>query len=74
MKIHEYQAKELFRQFNVKVPEGGQRGVVRFTTPLLGADEWPFICEDDVAVGDRVFIKELSGNTLIVVGQRPGQE
>ncbi len=23
MKIHEYQAKELFRQFNVKVPEGG---------------------------------------------------
>ncbi|MCK4764460.1 MAG: acetate--CoA ligase family protein, partial [Candidatus Aminicenantes bacterium] len=23
MKIHEYQAKDLFRQFNVPVPEGG---------------------------------------------------
>jgi membrane protein implicated in regulation of membrane protease activity len=33
---------------------------------LLGDDEWDFICETEVAVGDRVQVKELSGNTLIV--------
>ncbi|MEZ5528865.1 MAG: NfeD family protein [Porticoccaceae bacterium] len=51
----------------IKVPAGERRGVVRFTTPVLGDDEWDFICEQEVAVGDRVFIKEFSGNTLIVV-------
>jgi membrane protein implicated in regulation of membrane protease activity len=50
----------------IRVPEAGRRGVVRFTTPLLGADEWPFICEEEVASGDRIFVKDVSGNTLIV--------
>ncbi len=50
----------------IRVPEDDRRGVVRFTTPLLGADEWPFICEQTVATGDRVHVKEISGNTLIV--------
>lgn len=51
----------------VKVPTEGSRGVVRFTIPLLGDDEWDFISENDVALGDRVHIKDISGNTLIVV-------
>ncbi|WP_461481046.1 NfeD family protein [Porticoccus sp.] len=51
----------------IKVPMGERRGIVRFTTPVLSADEWEFICEQEVAEGDRVFIKEFSGNTLIVV-------
>lgn len=51
----------------IKVPVADGRGTVRFTTPVLGSDEWEFICEQGVAVGDRVFIKEFSGNTLIVV-------
>ena len=50
----------------IKPPLEGNRGVVRFTTPLLGAEEWPFICDQPVGVGDRVFVKEVSGNTLIV--------
>jgi membrane protein implicated in regulation of membrane protease activity len=50
----------------IKIPEQENRGIVRFTTPLLGADEWPFICEHDLAVGDRVIVKDISGNTLIV--------
>jgi len=50
----------------IQIPQEGKRGVVRFTTPLLGADEWPFICEEAVACGDRVFVKDISGNTLIV--------
>jgi membrane protein implicated in regulation of membrane protease activity len=51
----------------IKIPVADGRGTVRFTTPVLGSDEWEFICEQPVAVGDRVFIKEFSGNTLIVV-------
>ncbi len=41
-------------------------GIVRFTTPLLGSDEWPFVCEQKVAAGERVFVKDIAGTTLIV--------
>jgi len=50
----------------IRPPADGTRGVVRFVTPLLGSDEWPFICEQEVATGDRVFVKDISGNTLVV--------
>jgi len=50
----------------VKIPQEGRRGVVRFSTPVLGSDEWQFICEQNVVVGDRVYIIETSGNTLVV--------
>jgi len=50
----------------IVVPQEHRRGTVRFITPLLGADEWPFICEQEVSVGDRVVVKDVSGNTLIV--------
>lgn len=50
----------------LRAPQGDQRGAVRFTTPLLGNDEWDFICDQPVAIGDRVYVKDFSGNTLIV--------
>ncbi|MDY6988453.1 MAG: NfeD family protein [Thermodesulfobacteriota bacterium] len=50
----------------ISVPVERKHGIVRFTTPLLGSDEWPFICEGEVASGDRVVVKDVSGNTLIV--------
>ncbi|MBL4783616.1 MAG: NfeD family protein [Porticoccaceae bacterium] len=50
----------------IKVPRDGARGRVRFTTPVLGDDEWTFICEEAVITGDKVQIKEASGNTLVV--------
>ena len=50
----------------IKAPSEASRGHVRFTTPILGDDEWEFICEDPVVVGDKVMIKEASGNTLVV--------
>lgn len=49
-----------------KVPHAGSRGTVKFTTPLLGSEEWRFICHQTVAVGDRVTVVDVSGNTLIV--------
>ncbi len=50
----------------IRMPEEGNRGMVRFSTPLLGSDEWQFICDVEVTVGDRVMVREVSGNTLIV--------
>jgi len=46
------------------VQEG--RGKLRFPAPILGNDEWQFICTDKIEVGSRVIVKEFSGNTLIV--------
>ena len=51
----------------IKLPVEHGRGIVRFTTPLLGADEWEFICDQTLSLGDRVFVKEFSGNNLVVV-------
>lgn len=50
----------------IRVPEGDRRGLVRFSKPLLGSDEWSFISDDPVGLGDRVQIRDVSGNTLIV--------
>jgi membrane protein implicated in regulation of membrane protease activity len=50
----------------IKPPQNDFRGVVRFSMPLLGADEWEFICHESCEVGDRVEVIDVSGNTLIV--------
>ena len=50
----------------IRVPAEDRRGAMRFTIPLLGSEEWPFICDSTVSVGDRVTVVELSGNTLLV--------
>lgn len=42
------------------------RGTMRFPAPILGNDEWQFICTDTIGLGDRVIVREFSGNTLIV--------
>jgi len=50
----------------VKKPTATTRGRVRFTIPVLGDDEWEFICEQDVSLGDKVVITEAAGNTLMM--------
>lgn len=50
----------------IKAPGDESRGTMQFAIPILGSDTWQFICEQDVSVGDRVFVKEISGNTMIV--------
>ena len=50
----------------IKAPVEGSHGRVRFSTPILGSDEWEFICDQDCAEGERVTITEFSGNRLIV--------
>lgn len=42
------------------------RGTIRFSVPLLGADEWPYRCETPLAAGDRCRVIDVLGNTLLV--------
>lgn len=48
------------------VPMGEKRGKLRFPAPVLGADEWLIISQDDLQTGDRVSVIDVSGNALIV--------
>lgn len=48
-------------------PQGSRLGRVRFSVPIVGADEWPCRTRDEaVEVGDRVVVVDISGNELIV--------
>lgn len=50
----------------LRAPNGEKRGKVRFPAPVLGSDEWLIISHDELDIGDRVSVKDLSGNALIV--------
>lgn len=50
----------------IRAPLDEIRGTVRFSMPLLGADEWEFICSQECKIGDRVEVVDVSGNTLVV--------
>lgn len=47
-------------------PVGEKRGTLRFPAPILGDDEWLFMCQDELEIGDRVCVTSISGNSLIV--------
>ena len=42
------------------------RGTVRFSVPLLGTEEWPYICEGVITAGDRCRVIDVLGNSLLV--------
>ena len=50
----------------VVVPTGNKRGKLRFPAPVLGDDEWVIISQEELALGDRVSVVDVSGNSLIV--------
>jgi|TARA_B110000285_G_scaffold41770_1_gene46006 membrane protein implicated in regulation of membrane protease activity len=50
----------------IKEPTDTTHGKLRFTTPVLDRDEWEFTCDSEVALGDRLYIKEISGDLLLV--------
>lgn len=50
----------------ILAPLDDRRGRLRFPAPVLGADEWDIIASPGVAVGDRVRVVDVSGNSLIV--------
>ncbi len=50
----------------IRVPTEENRGKLRFPAPILGSDEWLILSQDGLAEGDRVRVKDISGNALIV--------
>jgi len=40
----------------IKAPADEDKGIVHFPIPVLGMNEWPFVCEQAVQPGDRVEI------------------
>ncbi len=50
----------------LSIPNEERHGNLRFPVPVLGFDEWQFISQDDLAIGDRVRVIDVSGNSLIV--------
>lgn len=57
----------------IKAPLEGRKGMMRFSVPVLGSDEWDILCNTPVTVGDRVTVKDISGNTLIVSPLQSGE-
>lgn len=51
----------------ISLPQGNEKGEMRFSVPKLGNEQWRFISEDTLALGDRVRVVSVSGNSLIVV-------
>ena len=51
-------------------PQDERRGELRFAVPVLGSETWSFISNDPVEVGDRVLVKEVSGNTMVVTAMQ----
>ena len=48
-------------------PQADTLGVVRFSVPIVGADEWFCRSDDDrIDIGDRVVVTDIMGNELIV--------
>ncbi|MBF7686821.1 NfeD family protein [Acinetobacter rathckeae] len=39
---------------------------IRFPMPILGSDEWPAVCTDEVLIGDRVQVVEITDQILVV--------
>ena len=50
----------------LSAPNGDARGKMRFPAPVLGADEWLIISQENLSVGDRVSVVDFSGNSLLV--------
>jgi membrane protein implicated in regulation of membrane protease activity len=50
----------------ISVPTESRRGRIRFPAPILGSDEWEIISAGRLAEGDRVRVKDVSGNSLLV--------
>ena len=50
----------------ISAPSGDRRGQLRFPAPILGSDEWTIISQDTLMEGDRVRVKDVSGNSLVV--------
>jgi len=50
----------------IKLPTDTTNGTLRFSTSILGKDEWEFTCKSKVKLGDRLYVEQISGDQLVV--------
>lgn len=50
----------------IQVPHEEKRGKLRFPAPVLGSDEWLILSQDKLSEGQKVRVRDVSGNSLIV--------
>jgi len=50
----------------IRAADPYDKGRVKFQLPLLGADEWPCLADEPLAVGDRVRVVDVEGHALKV--------
>ena len=50
----------------IRSAEPFSKGRVKFQLPLLGADEWPCLADEPLAVGDRVKVVDVEGHVMKV--------
>lgn len=51
-------------------PAGSRPGKVRFSTPIQKYDEWEFVSDDDIEIGDAVVVIGVNDNVLKMAKQR----
>ena len=42
------------------------RGTLRFSAPIIDNDEWPFVANEKLRLGDKVQVIDISGSHLLV--------
>jgi membrane protein implicated in regulation of membrane protease activity len=50
----------------LRAPSQETGGMIRFSSPLLGSEDWPIIPLDEVKEGDLVTVVDLLGKSLVV--------
>lgn len=49
-----------------EIPTSTGKGRVRFTIPVEGIDEWDCISNDELKIGDKIVVKQVVENYLVV--------
>lgn len=60
--------RELLGQQGVVISKADKfgHGTLQFPQALMGRQEWPFICDDPIEIGDALRVEDVTGGKLIV--------
>ncbi len=64
--------KEIVGQEGVVISKADKfgHGTLKFPQPLMDSDEWAFICDDPIEIGDTLRVEDVASGKLIVVPAR----
>ena len=50
----------------VTLSSATRAGIVRFSSPLLGEDDWKYTSDDNLEIGQQVIVADVENNILVV--------